>query len=118
MTSTRNVRLPEILKAHDEEVLREWMARQLESIASRRDLISEDELRRQSREFLKAFIDASTSGGLQPNAPQWTAVREQLVRLSRSRAEQGFSPSETATFVFSLKQPLFERLRQAISDPR
>jgi len=35
-----------------------------------------------------------------------------LGEISRSRAQQGFTPSETAMFVFSLKRPLFERLRQ------
>jgi rsbT co-antagonist protein RsbR len=118
MTPSRNARLLEILKAQEQEVLREWMGRQLESIASRRDLISEVELQRQSREFLKAFIEAMVNGGLQPHGSHWAAVREQLVQLSRSRAEQGFSPSETATFVFSLKQPIFERLGLAITDPR
>ena len=44
-------------------------------------------------------------------APAWSAVREQLADLSRTRAAKGFSPSETATFVFSLKQPLFDALR-------
>jgi len=38
-----------------------------------------------------------------------------LAGASRSRALQGFSPSETATVVFSLKQPLFTRLRQEFS---
>ena len=38
--------------------------------------------------------------------------------LSRSRARQGFSPTETATFIFSFKQPLFEKLRKELeSDP-
>jgi rsbT co-antagonist protein RsbR len=41
-------------------------------------------------------------------------MRELLSDLSRTRARQGFSPIETATFVFSLKQSLFERLRAAI----
>jgi rsbT co-antagonist protein RsbR len=36
-----------------------------------------------------------------------------LERLSRSRGLQGFSPSETATFVFSFKQPLFDALRRS-----
>jgi rsbT co-antagonist protein RsbR len=43
--------------------------------------------------------------------PAWDFVREFLTGISRSRALQGFSPSETATFVFSLKQPVFARLR-------
>ena len=35
--------------------------------------------------------------------------------MTRTRAEQGFSPSETATFVFSLKQPLFDLAQQRAS---
>ena len=118
MTLPRKTRLPEIMKAHESEVLADWMRRQLESVATRRDLISEDDLRRQSREFLGAFVDAATKGGLdQLQSASWTTVREQITQLSRSRAEQGFSPSETATFVFSLKQPIFDRLGETISDP-
>src|SRR5215218_3347578 len=36
-------------------------------------------------------------------------VRGYLRDLSRSRAQAGFSPAETATFVLSLKEPLFDR---------
>ncbi len=39
-------------------------------------------------------------------------ARAMLEDLSRSRALQGFSPSETATFIFSLKQPLFNALNR------
>jgi rsbT co-antagonist protein RsbR len=39
-------------------------------------------------------------------------MHEFLKDLSRQRAERGFTPSETATFVFSFKQPLFTRLRK------
>jgi rsbT co-antagonist protein RsbR len=39
-----------------------------------------------------------------------------LSDVSRSRVAQGFSPSETATFVFSLKQPLFDMLRRELRD--
>jgi rsbT co-antagonist protein RsbR len=47
-------------------------------------------------------------------SPEWAEMREILATISRSRARQGFSSSETATFVFSLKQPIFERLRQEL----
>ena len=43
---------------------------------------------------------------------EWQPLREVLDDLSRDRAVQGFSPSETAVFVFSLKEPLFALLRQ------
>ena len=37
-----------------------------------------------------------------------------LSAISRSRSIQGFTPSETATFVFSLKPALFQRLRDEL----
>jgi rsbT co-antagonist protein RsbR len=43
--------------------------------------------------------------------PAWMPIRELLTGISASRARQGSTPTETATFVFSLKQPLFTRLR-------
>ena len=53
-----------------------------------------------------------------PDQAEWSGVRDLLGDLSRARARQGYSPSETATFVFSLKQPLFDRLRQEVGkDP-
>jgi rsbT co-antagonist protein RsbR len=39
-----------------------------------------------------------------------------LEDLSRDRAVQGFSPTETATFIFSLKEPLFALLREELRD--
>ena len=78
----------------------------------RADLLKESELREQSREFLKNFIDAAQAGTEDVNAPSWKPAKEVLSSISRSRATQGFSPSETAMFVFSLKQPLFEVLKR------
>ena len=78
----------------------------------RADLLKENELREQSREFLKSFIDAAQAGTEDVNAPSWKPAKEVLSSISRSRATQGFSPSETAMFVFSLKQPLFEVLKR------
>jgi rsbT co-antagonist protein RsbR len=45
----------------------------------------------------------------------WAAPRELLEGISASRARQGFSPSEVATFVLSLKQPLFGAIRRDLS---
>jgi len=47
---------------------------------------------------------------------EWDSTRYLLDTVARERAVQGFSPSETAVFVFSLKEPLFELLREEISD--
>ena len=44
----------------------------------------------------------------------WTPVREFLEGISRSRAQQGFSAEETASFIFSFKKPLFAHLRKEL----
>src|SRR5262245_5184763 len=108
--------LAEILRRDQQAILSEWSRLQLDSISTRRELMSEAELGQQSREFLSAFTTAvSTDERFEANGPIWVPVREFLARISESRARQGFSPSETATFVFSLKEPLFNRLRAATS---
>ena len=108
-------RIPSILQNHEEELLEAWVQEQLASNTRRPDLISDFELRHQSAEFLQAFRQASQGRDvIDITNPQWDDVREILTDLSRSRAQQGFTASETATFVFSLKQPLFVRLRQEL----
>ena len=118
MTPSSTTRLPEILKTHEQAILAEWMKAQAESVATRRDLMSDAELQRQSREFLPAWVGAADGGIDDLQTSEWRPVRELLDRISQSRAEQGFTPSETATFVFSLKQPLFARLREEIKEAR
>jgi rsbT co-antagonist protein RsbR len=108
-------KISDILQHHEEELLEAWVQEQLASNTQRPDLISDFELRQQSAEFLRAFRQASQGGDvIDITNPQWDEVREILTDLSRSRAQQGFTASETATFVFSLKQPLFARLRQEL----
>jgi rsbT co-antagonist protein RsbR len=103
--------LPAVLAEDDGGLLDDWMREQLASASVRRDLISETELRQQSAEFLAAFGQAVRGGSLRSvDGPEWAPVRDLLASVSRSRALQGFSPSDTAYFVFSLKQPLFTRL--------
>ncbi len=105
-------RIPEVLRKHEDELVREWMQQQLNSVARRKELISEAELRQQSMEFLNLLQQAAQDGNFADiQSASYRPVRDMLSELSRSRARQGFTPSETATFVFSFKQPLFARLR-------
>jgi rsbT co-antagonist protein RsbR len=106
-----------IVADRPEEVLQRWLQLQISENTFRPELINEAQLREQSRTFLGLFRAAVEDGApLDINAPQWGDVREFLTELSRSRARQGFSPSETATFVFSLKQPLLAELRKEIGN--
>jgi rsbT co-antagonist protein RsbR len=109
--------IPEILRKHQKDILKDWITEQLAATTLRPDLIKEQELRDQSAEFLALFTTAVQSGNLTDiQAPEWKKVREMLEGLFRSRAELGFNPSETATFIFSLKQPLFNRLRMEAAE--
>ena len=112
MTPASITRLPELLTKHEGPILERWVEEQLATTGHKRGLMSDAELREQSGEFLGLVRQAAQTGGVDIEGAPWTAVREFLGRISASRAVQGFSPAETAVFVFSLKQPVFEQLRR------
>jgi rsbT co-antagonist protein RsbR len=106
--------ISKILLNQRNELLQEWLRQQLSAETMRPDLISEAELRTDSDRFLNALSKAVKSGNLSDVLdPEYKPVLQILERISRSRGLQGFTPSETATFVFSLKQPLFSALRKS-----
>ncbi len=101
-----------VLQAHETEMLQEWVLAQSRMVSGGGS-ISNADLRAQCSEFLALFRRGVESGNLSGEGSPWAPVKEFLGGISRSRAQQGYSPSETATFVFSLKEPLFTRLRAA-----
>lgn len=109
--------LPDLFEKARAEILNDWIKAQLESAGMRSDLIEEEQLRTQSAEFLQRFQDAARSGEFDDiKSPAWEPVTEQLGDLSRTRGRMGFSVSETATFIFSLKRPLIDHLRAEAGD--
>lgn len=117
MEMTYASKIPEILTTHEAELLSEWN-QELIAGNTRKGLIKTAELQEECREFLKLLRTAVQSGNLTNiQAVEWREVREMLTSISRSRSHQGFTPTETATFVFSFKQPLFDRLRQQLHNP-
>lgn len=120
MTAREQTIIPDIVSRCEDELLPAWVSHQLEATTVRRDLMRDDELRDQSRRFLTLFREALEHGDGTTDiaTPVWAEARHLLEEISQTRARQGFTPSETATFVFSLKQPLFERLRAELErDP-
>jgi len=114
VTATADSNISRILKSHEEPILDEWMRDQMASFRQG-GRISERELRGQSTEFLN-LLQVALQTGTDVQAPAFNRVRDMLGDLSRARALQGFSPAETAIFVFSLKRPLFERFRQDLGN--
>ncbi len=103
--------LIDILDRHEAEILSDWMALQRGAATRRADLIGDADLHRQSKDFLGAFRHGVASGKLDDiMTPAWEPAREIVADFTRSRARMGFTPTETAVFVFSLKQPLFRAL--------
>jgi rsbT co-antagonist protein RsbR len=117
MNVQRTGTLSAILNDRPEEALQRWLQLQISEDTFRPELINEAQLREQSRTFLDLFRAAVKDGAnLDINAPQWEDVRSFLDELARSRARQGFSPSEIATFVLSLKQPLLAEVRREVGN--
>ncbi|HKR82755.1 MAG TPA: STAS domain-containing protein [Terriglobales bacterium] len=107
--------LGDLLRGHQEGILEEWL-KAMAGSTRRADLMKDSELRSQAKRFLTLVSSATDVAGNDLNAAAWNDTKEMLDEISRSRAVQGFTPSETATFVFSLKRPLFDRLRSEYAD--
>jgi rsbT co-antagonist protein RsbR len=107
--------LPAIVEQHQKEILTEWLANQMASGAWRTGRIQESQLREESQRFLSLLTHAIQQGvEFDTRSAQWAEVREFLGEVSRSRATQGFSPSQVAKFVFSLKQAVFKRATESL----
>lgn len=106
----------EVLRKQRADVEKEWLTLQERTLSARNNLLNPGELEQQSADFLNAFAAAVESGAEEDvfSSPAWAPVRDILSTVSRNRARQGFTPTETAMFIFSLKQPLFSMLQREV----
>ncbi|HAV35884.1 MAG TPA: anti-anti-sigma factor [Massilia sp.] len=111
MTTKDNAaRISQLIQEHEAEIGSQWIA-QLEALTVRGTASSKQQLRDHCQQFLAAFATATRGGELENiDHRSWDEVRDLLAEISSSRAKSGSTPSETATFVFSLKQPLFAQM--------
>ena len=104
--------LPEMINKHHEEIRADWL-KQMTTGVRRADLMTNEELEMQSRELMDAIVSGTKSGDVTNlDGPAWDQARDTLTAISASRAKQGFTTGETATFVLSLKQPIFNAVRR------
>ena len=116
--SDRSKTLRETIEKDEAGILERWIDKQLAAPSFRSDRISKTELAEHSRRFLSSLRQSLGSGTPDVQSPAWANVRQILEDISVSRAQQGFSPSETALFIFSLKETLFEQLNSELTkDP-
>jgi len=90
----------QVLRADYDALLAAWIdaaARPLQGRVSRR------ELERDGRELFSALLTGVTSAE-EARSASFSEVRAVLAELSKARARQGLTPSETAVSVFALKE--------------
>ena len=111
MTDTVKSEIAELLSREQRPILDEWLRLQLGD-ARRRTRLDEADVRRQSKDFLDLLAAAVAGGSAEDiTTRNWDAVRRLLDELSLARAQRGLTPTDTALFVFSLKEPLLTALR-------
>ncbi len=108
-----------VFQKKKKSILETWMKFQIADEGLRDDLISNEDLRSQSDEFLTAFIDNLKDENIDnPSSGDFDPVIDILNAISIGRAKQGFSPRETGIYVFSLKDALLNILQQEVKDPQ
>lgn len=108
-----------ILSTKQNEVLELWMKQQLKDVGLREDLMSSNDLKKESEELLNALLGVIKKDNFDDtNSKEYDKISEVLAGISLSRVKNGFSPRETAYFVFSLKDALISVLEKSINDPK
>jgi rsbT co-antagonist protein RsbR len=104
-----------VLEQYEESLLEEWLKEQAQAFPRQSRLLRENEQREQSAQFIRLLRDGLKHADQHDvSGTEFEPLRELLSSISRSRSQRGFSPSETAMYIFSFKQPLFFRLRERL----
>lgn len=102
-----------LVNQHQANLLREWL------VCQKRDgalgAAQGEEAADQARRFLEELARGAQRGPVdQIDIAEWPAMRDLLEDVSAQRVSEGFSPSQTANFVFSLREPLLQLLQQEL----
>ena len=99
--------IPQLIDKNQKQLLAEWLDQQADG--------SGEEQRNLSQRFIAALKDGLQSGQLaEIGTEKWASTRAILEEVSQQGVIRGDTPTQTATFVFSLKQPLFNLLRREL----
>jgi len=96
-----------------DDLLDDWSKAQQENGTAREDLIPKDEQQKQNRELLEVFLKAVLkTPRTDLDGTEFDGVRGYLGEISKNRAKQGFSPSETARYAIGLKSSVQRQLER------
>ena len=109
------IEIAKMLQKKKKQIIDLWMKNQLQDVALREDLMSNDELRSQSEELVEAILSMLTDDNISElDSAEFENLYEILAGISITRARKGFSPRETGLYIFSLKDALLSILQQEI----
>lgn len=110
------IAIAELLRAHEAPLLDSWLEAQRKA-GGLLNAVDQSTIITHSRDFLRALTAAAGQGTDDLGLSHWQPVKSLLEQFSFSQSRLGVSPSDTATFIFSLKEPIFELIQQHASDP-
>ncbi len=109
--------LVSILAERHDQVLALWVQSQITSGAYRGGRVNETEVQAESSALLGALLQALAAGAFgDARAPEYAELLRLLHTMSKDRARQDYSPSDTATAVFSLKEAVGAVLEDVLGD--
>src|SRR5579872_3897747 len=97
--------IAKLVGEHEQDILPAWLGQQIKAGVLETGRIKEPELGAECRKFLGLLREGLAGGSANVSDVAFGALREFLTETSHARALQGFSPTETAIFIFSLKRP-------------
>lgn len=113
MNNENDQKFVNLISNNKDEILEDWLEKQKGCDALRVELINEEELEDLSGEFMDIFVSAIQLGNLKNiKTDSWSKTRDFLDRTSTRQAKLGFDLSETAMFIFSLKQSIFKYIQE------
>ncbi|MDX3660116.1 STAS domain-containing protein [Streptomyces sp. ID05-26A] len=105
--------LTDLLRDSAEPLIDKWVG---VVAALLRGRSTKTELEADFKEFYAALLPVAGSDGRNIGGPEFADLRAFLEEYSRSRVRAGFTPTETASSVFSLKRAVFD-LTESSDDP-
>jgi rsbT co-antagonist protein RsbR len=112
----KTLTISQLMQKKKTQILENWMKNQLQDATLREDLMSNEDLRSQSEELLDMVLSSMKDGNENTESTEYHAARELLASISITRARQGYTPRETGTYVFSLKEAFLQTLQEELSD--
>lgn len=108
----------EVMTEREVEILEAWLDKVWTLPGSRTpELMTKEQLREQTRELLKTLTIAFSAEQYEDIEQTEFAESVAMLRdISALRAEQGFTPSETAAYIFSFKSSLLAYLQEEFGD--